>query len=103
MTWCCLLLMCLKSSSVCAGGQKAETGEAEARLLTFCRRFVANAAEDAWASHQAAVRTGASDIHTWDQVSFNVTTCSTCHPGIKLVLHREVERPCAAFESAGQT
>jgi len=51
-----------------AGGSREDTSEAEARLLTFCRRFVANAAEDAWAGHQAAVRTGASDIHTWDEV-----------------------------------
>ena len=72
MTCCCWLLMFLKFSDVRAGGTKADTGEAEARLLTFCRRFVANAAEDAWASHQAAVRTGASDIHTWDQVSLNM-------------------------------
>ena len=53
---------------VVAGGQKGDTSEAETRLLTFCRRFVANAAEDAWARHQAALSTGASDIHTWDEV-----------------------------------
>ena len=72
-----MLTTFLKIAAVHAGGAKADTGEAEARLLTFCRRFVANAAEDAWASHQAAVRTGASDIHTWDQVSLNLTACST--------------------------
>lgn len=65
---CCLPPLLLTGRSMHAGGSKAGTGEAEARLLTFCRRFVANAAEDAWASHQAAVSTGASDIHTWDEV-----------------------------------
>lgn len=50
------------------GGQRGDVSEAESRLLTFCRRFVADAAEDAWARHQAALATGASDIHTWDEV-----------------------------------
>ena len=49
-------------------GQQGDVSEAESRLLTFCRRFVADAAEDAWAGHQAALATGASDIHTWDEV-----------------------------------
>ena len=48
--------------------QRGDVSEAESRLLTFCRRFVADAAEDAWARHQAALATGASDIHTWDEV-----------------------------------
>ena len=48
--------------------QKGDVSEAESRLLTLCRRFVADAAEDAWARHQAALATGASDIHTWDEV-----------------------------------
>lgn len=48
--------------------QQGDVSEAESRLLTLCRRFVADAAEDAWARHQAALATGASDIHTWDEV-----------------------------------
>lgn len=56
-----------------ARGQIIDTSEAESRLLTFCRRFVANAAEDAWASHQAALSTGASDIYTWDEVRLSTT------------------------------
>ena len=48
--------------------QQGDVSEAESRLLTLCRRFVADAAEDAWARHQAALATGASEIHTWDEV-----------------------------------
>ncbi len=102
-------------AAVHAGGAKADSGEAEARLLTFCRRFVANAAEDAWASHQAAVRTGASDIHTWDQVSLHVicrlsaAQVYTCWEAVNVsMLHivtfvsfwipcKEVQRLCAAL------
>ncbi|KAK9904753.1 hypothetical protein WJX75_001787 [Coccomyxa subellipsoidea] len=49
-------------------------GEAEARLLAFCRRFVADAAADAWAQHAAAAgRTTVGghaltpEGYSWDQ------------------------------------
>ncbi len=51
------------------------SGEAEARLLAFCRRFVADAAADAWGQHAAAAgRAGdggqalTPEGYSWDQV-----------------------------------
>lgn len=51
------------------------SGEAEARLLAFCRRFVADAAADAWAQHAAAAGRAGDGGHaltregySWDQV-----------------------------------
>lgn len=53
-------------------------GEAEARLLAFCRRFVADAAADAWAQHAAAAGRTTDGGHaltpegySWDQVRFH--------------------------------